>query len=290
MYANINGTRLYFDIEGAEKEVKDGTIIDKPVIFIVHGGPGGSHLGFKPYLSELANKAQLVYIDQRGCGSSNEEDPDSYTLENNVEDLEALRKYLGLSKVWILGHSYGGMVAMSYAVKYQENLLGLLLVATAPSYRFLEKAQKYVEEKGTSEQKFYAQKLWEGSFQSEEELQQYYKVMNPLYSVNSKDKASKSRPEVKKSYKALNKGFGDFLRSYDIIEQLNHITLPTLIIAGRHDWITPVSENQTIHESIKDSTFYVLENSSHSVFVDEHDEFIKIVEEYLTEYKLNYGR
>ncbi|HLR41753.1 MAG TPA: alpha/beta fold hydrolase [Pseudogracilibacillus sp.] len=283
MYANINGTKLYFDINGSGKVIENGLVKNKPVVFLLHGGPGGTHLSFKPYLNELSNKVQLVYIDQRGCGSSADEDPESYTLENNVEDLEALREHLGLSKIWVLGHSYGGMVAMSYALKYQDNLSGLLLITTSPSYRFIEKAKQYVEKEGNEEQKFYAEKLWNGNFQSYEELQQYYKVMDSLYSIKSQNKENLSRPKVKRSYEALNKGFGDFLRTFDIVDKLNNIKIPTLIIAGKHDWITPVSENHTIHEKISDSSFYILENSSHNVFADEQDKFNKIVSEFLTE-------
>ncbi|TMN21650.1 alpha/beta fold hydrolase [Lentibacillus cibarius] len=285
MYATINGTKLYFDVNGVETEVKNGTIQHKPIIFVIHGGPGGTHFSFKPHLDHLTNHAQLVYVDQRGCGYSEEGDPETYTLENNVEDIEALRKYLGLAKIWILGHSYGGMVAMSYALKYQENLQGLLLIATSPSYRFMEKAKQYVEENGNDDQKFYANKLWEGNFQSEEELQTYYDVMDPLYSVASQNKESKPKVKAKRSYKALNKGFGEFLRQFDVVENLRDIWVPVLIIAGKHDWITPVSENRIIHENIPGSSFCVLDNSSHSVFVDERDECLALIENFLADHK-----
>lgn len=105
--------------------------------------------------------------------------------------------------------------------------------------------------------------------------------MEPLYSVTSQNKSADSKVKTKCSYKALNKGFGGFLRTYDVINDLVEITIPTLVIAGRYDWITPVSENYIIHEKITDSSFHVMENSSHNVFVDEQDEFIKLVSEFL---------
>ena len=121
----------------------------------------------------------------------------------------------------------------------------------------------------------------DGNFQSEKELQKYYEVMEPLYSVTSQNKSADSKVKTKRSYKALNKGFGGFLRTYDVINDLVEITIPTLVIAGRYDWITPVSENYIIHEKITDSSFHVMVNSSHNVFVDEQDEFIKLVSEFL---------
>lgn len=281
MYSMINGKKLYFDIDGAGVEIRSGKITHKPVVFVIHGGPGGTHLNFKPHLDKLTDNAQLVYVDQRGCGYSDEDETVKYTLEQNVEDIEALRKYLGIDNAWILGHSYGGMVAMSYAIKYQENLGGLILVTTSPSYRFLEKAKQYVRENGNDDQKFYANKLWEGSFQSEEELQKYYEVMEPLYSVTSSNKKSRSEPNVKRSYQVLNKGFGGFLQTFDLRDDLNSILVPTLIIAGKHDWITPVSENEEIHQRIPGSEFHVLENSSHSVFVDENEQCISLIGDFL---------
>lgn len=282
MFAAINNTRIFYDVDGASVAVKNGNIVHKPVVFVIHGGPGGTHVGFKPHLNELAKDAQLVFIDQRGCGYSDETDPESYTLEQNVEDIEALRQHLGLEKIYILGHSYGGMVAMSYGIKYEEHLAGLILVTTSPSYRFLEKAQKFIAENGNEDQKYYAQKLWDGSFQSAEELGGYYEAMAPLYSLaTAKEEDPQPKPQVKRSYEPLNKGFGEFLRTFDLREGLKRISVPTLILAGRHDWITPVCENEEIHECIAGSEFHVLENSSHSVFVDENEKTLAYISGFL---------
>ena len=77
MYAPIRGTRIYFDIEGAGL-VPDGPVMrEKPVAFIIHGGPGGDHSGFKPVMSPLSETAQLVYFDHRGQGRSGLADPDA---------------------------------------------------------------------------------------------------------------------------------------------------------------------------------------------------------------------
>lgn len=282
MFAAINNTRIFYDVDGAGVEIQNGEIIHKPVIFVVHGGPGGNHLGFKPYLDPLTEHAQLVYVDQRGCGFSDEDDPENYTLEQNVEDLEALRQHLGLEKIYILGHSYGGMVAQAYGIKYQEHLEGLILVTTAPSYQFLEKAKQFIEEHGNEDQKHYAQILWDGAFESEEQLQRYYEAMAPLYSVKTASgKNPQPRPQTKRAYQPLNKGFGGFLRTYDFREDLEKIKVPTLILAGRHDWITPVSENEEIHKRIPHSEFHVLENSSHSVFVDENERTLELIRNFI---------
>jgi proline iminopeptidase len=89
-------------------------------LVIVHGGPGASLDYFLPYLLPLARHNRLIFIDDRGSGKSQKlQDPSAYTVENMVEDLENVRQGLGLGKISRLGHSYGGVLAQAYALKYQ---------------------------------------------------------------------------------------------------------------------------------------------------------------------------
>ncbi len=281
MYAEVNGTRIFFDVEGVGWRKDGAKLVEKPVCFVLHGGPGGTHLGFKPHFSQLAEAAQVIYIDNRGSGLSNRGPQETYSLENNVEDIEALRKYLGLNKIYILGHSYGGMTALSYGLKYQGNLNGLLLLTTSASSRFLEKAKAFIEEKGNDDQKRMADVLWGGAFQSLEQLSEYYQVMAPLYSQKAKASQAQTPPLGHRSYEALNEGFGHFLRTYDVVDQLPTIQIPTLVMAGRHDWITPVSESEQIAECIPNSTLKIFEESSHSVPTDEPELFFETVIDFI---------
>src|SRR5216683_3118209 len=103
-------------------------------LLIVHGGPGASHDYFLPYLLPLARTNKLIFIDERGSGRSEKlEDTTQYTVENMVEDVEAVRQALGLGKINLLGHSYGGVLAQAYALKYQQNLSHLILGSTFQS-------------------------------------------------------------------------------------------------------------------------------------------------------------
>ncbi|MFD1038966.1 alpha/beta fold hydrolase [Virgibacillus byunsanensis] len=270
MFANINKTRIFFDINGAGFVPDGEKLKEKPVCFVLHGGPGGTHAYFKPYLDDLTEEIQLVYIDNRGSGFSATGPQSSYNLENNVEDIEELRKYLGLGKIWVLGHSYGGTVAMNYALKYQDNLEGLILATTTASYRFMDKAKKFVEKNGTDEQKRVADILFNGAFESQEQLTYYFEVMEPLYSRDHAS-ANNDQPKLKinRSYEAINEGFGGFLKELDITGRLSTITVPSLVIAGRHDWITPIEESEIIASELPNSKFLLLEESSHSVMKDE---------------------
>ena len=118
MFASVRGTRIYFDVEGIGL-VPDGTAMrERPAAMVIHGGPGGDHSGFKPGYTPLAARMQLVYFDHRGQGRSDRANPASYTLDENVEDMEALRRHLGLGPIVSIGTSYGGMVAMAHAARY----------------------------------------------------------------------------------------------------------------------------------------------------------------------------
>src|SRR5438105_4207791 len=110
-------------------------------LMVVHGGPGASHDYFLPYLLPLARHNRLIFIDERGSGKSEKlDDVSQYTVENMVEDCEAVRQALGLGKISLLGHSYGGVVAQAYALKYQKNLTHLILGSTFASTRELNDA------------------------------------------------------------------------------------------------------------------------------------------------------
>ena len=125
---------------------------ERPTAFLIHGGPGGDHTSLKAPYGKLAEKMQLVYFDQRGDGRSAACKPEKCTLDETVEDMEALRRYLGLGPVVSIGTSYGGMVAMAHAARYPKSVSHLVLVITAAHSGFVERARQIVAERGTAEQ------------------------------------------------------------------------------------------------------------------------------------------
>lgn len=285
MKAKINGTEIFFDVEG-KQFVPDGKKMrEKPVCFLAHGGPGCDHTVYVPGVSELSDSMQLVYIDNRGSGRSGYPNPSTYTLDNNIEDIEALRKYLGLDKIVLLGQSYGGMIAQGYAVKYQEHLSALILVTTAPSYRYIKEAEAELKKRGTQEQIEMGKYLFEGSFKSNDQFRQFFKLFGNLYSVNNYDEDASNEAFDREilSYQALNLGMSDFMTKFDYLEQLSDIKVPTLIIGARQDWITPVENTYRIAEKIPHGRVVILEHSSHSVFVDEPEKSLGAIRDFINQ-------
>jgi len=272
MRAALRGTEIYFDIEGAGLVPDGDTMREKPPAFLVHGGPGGDHTGFKPGFSPLAEHMQLVYFDHRGQGRSAKGDPATYTLDENVEDMEALRRHLSCGPIVSIGTSYGGMVAMAHAIRYPDSVSHLIAVVTASHGGFIARAQQIIRERGTPEQQAACETLWAGGFTSPQHLRRYYEIMAPLYARHYDPVAAEAgRKRGSNSPEPINRAFGPdgFLRRYDVRPELGRISAPTLILAGRHDWICPPEFSEEIHALIPGSTLRIFEDSSHSIRADE---------------------
>lgn len=283
MKAHINNTQIYFDIAGMQLAPHKGQFIERPVIFILHGGPGGDHLRFKLNSLQLQDVAQLVFIDNRGCGRSEKTAQKDYTLKNNIKDLEALRQYLGLEKIILLGTSYGGIVAQGYAIQYPKQVQKLILVATAPSYRFIDEAQEYLHKHGTPQQIACAKHLWQGNFTNERQIQKFFTVMDPLYSVTAKIKKKPVYDQLptRWSKEALNQGFGDFLRKFDFIPDLKKIKCPALILAGDKDWICQPNQAKILAKHIKDAQLKIFKNCGHAVANDAQQKYLRAIINFL---------
>lgn len=280
MRAKLRGTEIYFDVEGMGL-VPDGDIMrERPVAFLIHGGPGGDHAGFKPAFTPLAASLQLVYFDHRGQGRSAKGDPNTYTLDENVEDMEALRQYLGLGPIVSIGTSYGGMVAMAHAARYPHSVSHLVLIVTAAHSGFIDRAKAIVQQRGSAEQQLVCEMLWAGELNTVERLRHYYAVMGPLYARNYDPAAAAvARSRGINTPEPLNRAFGPsgFLHRYDLRPQLRRITAPTLILGGRHDWICAPEFSEEIHRHIPGSELRIFEASSHAVRSDEPQAMIDAI-------------
>src|SRR4029079_5200347 len=130
MYVCVNGVRLFFDVEGA-KFVPDGPVMrEKPTLLMLHGGPGADHSIYRPAYAELSDIAQIVYLDHRGNGRSEEGPRESWNLAQWGDDVRAFCDTLDIVRPIVLGASFGGMVAMSYATRHPGHPSRLVLIST----------------------------------------------------------------------------------------------------------------------------------------------------------------
>lgn len=283
MFAQIRDTTLYFDVDGPGLGESHGELVERPVLYLLHGGPGGDHAGFRGTTGPLRDTAQLVYVDHRGCGRSPAGNPDEYTLDNNIDDLDALREHLGHERLAVLGSSYGGMVALGYALRYPQRVSQLVLVCTAASHRFLADARRELNARGTPEQIRVCERLWSGQFESLEQLKDYYRVMGPLYSLRHDPVAfERSWNQSRRSFVALNQGFGGFLKSFDYTPRLHEIRCPTLVLGAAHDWICPPQHSREIARLIPRAHLKIFPHSGHSLAADEPEAYQAVLRGFLT--------
>jgi proline iminopeptidase len=132
MHVTVNGVRLFFDVAG-EKLVADGPNMRKrPTVLLLHGGPGFDHSMFKPSFAPLAEVAQLIYLDHRGNGRSEHGYRSRWTLDQWGDDVRDFCDAVGIEQPIVLGYSFGGIVAQSYAVRHPDHPAKLVLYSTAP--------------------------------------------------------------------------------------------------------------------------------------------------------------
>ena len=109
MHVSVNGVRLFFDVEGS-KFVPDGPLMrEKPTLLMLHGGPGSDHSIYRPAYSALSDIAQIIYLDHRGNGRSEDGPRESWNLAQWGDDVRAFCEALGIVNPIVLGASFGGM-------------------------------------------------------------------------------------------------------------------------------------------------------------------------------------
>jgi len=268
MRAALRDTQIYFDVDGVGLAVDATGAHERQTAFVVHGGPGGDHTGLKLRLASLAASMQLVFFDHRGQGRSARGASSRYTLDENVEDMEALRRHLGLNSIVTVGASYGGMVAMTHAARYPEAVSHLVLIATAAHSGHVDCALESLRQRGTESQRALFQDVLEGRITSIAQMRKYFEVMAPLFSVRQPQGSPLGAAILSPEAQNRAYGPGGFLRSFDLRPELSRITARTLILAGDRDWICPPDLAREIHGCIKGSTLKVFPDCGHLVATD----------------------
>jgi proline iminopeptidase len=270
-------------------------------LMILHGGPGASHDYFLPYLLPLARHNKLIFIDERGSGKSEKlEDPSGYTVENMVEDVEAVRQGLKLGKMSLLGHSYGGVLAQAYALKYQKNLSHLILCSTFYSTSEMNRVfQKELASMDPQARQKIAALEKDGLYGKGKPWQKgRYPAdyMAAAWGDGYFPYLYQKRPDANYDpvangviswdlYREMWGSHGEFvidgnLKSVEYGDRLQTITVPTLITAGDHDECDPV-QSKEMQQKIAGAKLVILPQSGHMTFVDQPAMYLKAVGDFL---------
>ncbi len=273
MQVDVNGTRLWFDVDGPSL-VPDGPIMAaRPTVVLVHGGPGSyDHSYFKPDFAPLTRLAQVVYLDLRDHGRSARHDPASWTFEVCADDVRAFCDALGIERPIVYGHSMGGCVAMLYGVRHPGHAGALVLQSTMARFdlaRLVSGFRRF----GGDEVGDLAGRDYGGDPIADEEWARVFAAFGPRVPDREQLGRRKRNPEVGEPGMEL-------LRRFDVVDQLADIDCPTLVCVGELDPVTPVDAAREIVDALPGSIgrLEVIEGAGHFPWKDEPGRYWAVIE------------
>ena len=256
-------------------------------LLLMHGGPGADHTTLLP-LRPCADHFTLVFYDHRCNGRSEGATVSSMTWENLTADAEALRQMLGFDRWAVLGHSFGGMVALEYALRYPHSLSHLLLLDTCGDIRWVQhNAPALLAKRGYGPATVkMAQRFYNGQITPNEMVpammklaRAYYHRLSPLLLAHEvvRGLRMKSRPE------ALIFGFSQLLKGWTVMDRLGEIAVPTLVMAGRDDFQFPPEHQAALAAGIADARLEIIELAGHNAPSERPAEVIEAVKQFMHE-------
>jgi pimeloyl-ACP methyl ester carboxylesterase len=267
MRVRVGDARIHFEVIG-ERLVPEGpTLRERPTMILLHGGPGFDHNSLRPGLAPLADVAQLVFLDHRGQGRSDESTPDRWNLDTWIDDVAGFCDVLGIDQPILFGHSFGGMVALGVAIRHPK-LPGKLVVSNSAAKFRPDRALEMFERLGGEEARAVAADYF--AMPTEERLERFMEVCFPLYGIVPPDPEHRARivarPAVGIHY------FADEINAYDWFPELARIACPTLILAGELDPITPVAGHEEMAAAIPGAKLEVFARAGHAPWRDRPEE------------------
>ncbi|MBA3602372.1 MAG: alpha/beta fold hydrolase [Parachlamydiaceae bacterium] len=260
-------------------------------LIVIHGGPGLTQDYLLPQMYRLAENNLVIFYDQRGCGKSTGDiNQETITIDKFVDDLEAIRQSFNFDKISILGHSWGGFLAMNYSIAHPEHLEKLILSNSMPAsseeyalfgHEWTRRMRPYEDElaKIHSTVGFHngdpdvMEHLYRIIFRTycyiPEKADLLSLCMTPVASVNGAKVNENFRQNV-------------FEKSFNLHGSLKSLKATTLVLHGDADPIPP-STAQNTHKSIPNSKYFLMKNCGHFPYVEDPNTYFKYINAFLSE-------
>jgi proline iminopeptidase len=270
----VRDVRLFVDVVGR----------GYPLV-VMHGGPGADHWTMSRF-RQLADRFTLVFYDHRCNGRSVGVPVSSMTWENLTADADALRESLGFDTWAVLGHSFGGKVALEYALRYPNSLSHLILLDTGgDSWWDQENAPRLLAKRGFSRRKVQLARRW---FNGQTAPWEFYPTLMRLggaYNPHTgwyaavrmmfAERRSKARPQ------AGIFGFGQLMKGWTVMDRLGEIRVPTLVMAGRDDFLSPPEHQGQLAAGIPNARLEIIERAGHNPHDERTAEVMKAVRDFV---------
>jgi len=243
-------------------------------LLLMHGGPGADHWTMTA-LRPLADERTLVLYDHRCNGRSELAPVGSMTWDNLTADADALREALGFERWAVLGHSFGGMVALEYALRYPDRLTHLVLLDTGGEGRWsTQEAAEELARRGASPKKVALVRRWfNGEFEPREMSRILFRIgdayaAHPSLRHTVRDLA-RGEWRTKMQPEALIFAGRHLLPGWSVMDRLGEITAPTLVIAGRDDFIFPPAHQRELAAGIPNATLRLVDDAGHNAHAEQ---------------------
>lgn len=284
-YMPFKDGKTYYRIAGAEQT-------EKTPLLLLHGGPGSSH-NYLELFDELGKERRVVTYDQVGCGLSGAFDrTDLFHMDVWMEELIAIREYLNLSEVIILGQSWGGMLLLQYMTQCApKGVKGIVLASTLPaSWMWGQEQHRMLKELPQDMQEAVRKADETLDYTTPECMRATDEYMlrhcAPLWGEDAPECLRRKKPEGSGKLAYLT-GWGpnEFtplgnLKDYDVLADLDRIHCPALITSGTNDLCTPLIA-KAMADGIENSKWILYANSRHMAFAEEHALYLQNLSKWL---------
>lgn len=252
---------------------------------LMHGGPGAdlyTMMSLKPCKDQFT----LIFFDHRCNGRSEGAPVSTMSWENLTADADALRDNLGFERWAVLGHSFGGNVALEYALRYPERLSHLILINSGADYRWVrENAPALLVQRGySSEIVDSGRRMLNGEIEPDEMfpiLMKLGKAYSPHISPWKIPHMILTGLQTKLQPSALIFAGTQLLRNWTVMDRLGEIKAPTLVIAGRKDFLYPPEHQQDLAAGIPNVRLVLIDKSGHNPHDEQPAEVLRLIRDFL---------
>jgi proline iminopeptidase len=251
----------------------------QPVV-VIHDGPGFEkglmYGGFDPLASDL----RIIYYDQRGCGRSQALSPaTACTVESNVEDLEAIRRYFRLPRMSLAAHGWGAVLAVEYARKYGKYVDSMILITPMSPFSPGPRLERVLNALSDEDRQRIFEITSHPTMSMVEKREAMMRVIMPLLFYRPEGLEYVDLDEIRYA-PDVNIRLNEELKSFDILRRLPEVDVPTLVVVGRNDILTPMMDQMAYADGIPSACAIVFNNSGHFPFLEERHLFTSVAKEF----------
>jgi proline iminopeptidase len=254
-------------------------------LVLMHGGPGQDYTTLLP-IKPLADQFTLIFYDHRSNGHSEGADASSMNWENLTADADALRETLGFDKWAVLGHSFGGNVALEYALRYPQSISHLVLMNTGGDQWWVQQnAPEILTKRGFSASAVQAaHRFFNGQITAGEYFPTVFKFFKAYYyRINLLGLVHDifSGPRTKFRPEATIFGYSQLLNGWTVMDRLDEIKVPALVIAGRHDFLFPPEHQAILADRLPNAKLTLIERAGHNPQMERSTEVIQAIRDFM---------